>query len=79
VQPVAVFAAGLFAGIIVGFGAGRRFQRAARGIADYRGTKLQVPILRRAAYTLIRHTLGYTAVAIALAVAAVYALATHHR
>jgi hypothetical protein len=79
VQPVALFAAGLLAGIIVGFGAGRRYQRAARGIADYRTTKLQVPVLRRAAYTLVRHALGYVTVAIMLAVAAVYALAARHR
>jgi hypothetical protein len=78
VQSVTLVAAGLLAGIVVGFGAGRRYQRAARGVSDYRNTKRQVPILRRAAYTLIRHALGYMAVAVALAVAAGYALATHH-
>jgi hypothetical protein len=78
VQAVALLTAGLLAGIIVGFGAGRRYQRAARGVSDYRNTKRQVPVLRRAAYTLIRHAFGYMAVAVALAVAAVYALATRH-
>ncbi len=77
-QPVALLAVGLLAGVVVGFGAGRRYQRAARGVSDYRNTKRQVPILRRAAYALIRHALGYMAVAVLLAVAASYALATRH-
>jgi hypothetical protein len=78
VQSVALFAAGLLAGVVVGFGAGCRFQRAARGVSDYRNTKRQVPVLRRAAYALVRHAFGYMAVAVALAIAAAYALATRH-
>ena len=77
-HAVSLVGAGLLAGIIVGFGAGRRYQRAARGISDYRNTKLQVPILRRAATALVRRAVGYIAVAAALAIAAAYALAAHH-
>jgi hypothetical protein len=77
-QTVSFLAVGLLAGLLVGFGAGRRYQRAARGITDYRTTKRQVPILRRAAVALIRHALGYVTLAALLAGAAIYTLATRH-
>jgi hypothetical protein len=76
VYAVSLLGAGLLSGLVVGFGAGRRYQRAARGVSDYRSTKRQVPALRRAAYSLIRHAIGYVALAAVLAIAALYALAT---
>ena len=72
-----LLATGLLAGVVVGFGAGRRYQRAARGISDYRNTKRQVPLLRRAATARVRRAIGYVALALVLAVTALYALATH--
>jgi len=62
--------------LLVGWGAGRRFERAARGWADYRARKAEVPILFAAARALSVRAVGFVFVAAVIAVCAVYLLAT---
>ncbi len=45
----------LLTGLALGFTAGRRYQQAARGWADYRAAKAQVPVLLAAARSLTRN------------------------
>ncbi|MGH8877054.1 MAG: hypothetical protein ACRD0P_06920 [Stackebrandtia sp.] len=70
----------LLVGLLVGWTAGRRYQRAVRGGADYRAHKAALPLLKSAAIALTRRAALILLLGAALAASAVYVLATtrHH-
>ncbi|MGH8877913.1 MAG: hypothetical protein ACRD0P_11305 [Stackebrandtia sp.] len=68
----------LLVGLTAGWIAGRRYERAARGWADYRAHKAALPLLKTAAITLTRRAALTVAIGAVLAALAIYALATRH-
>ncbi|MGH3730345.1 MAG: hypothetical protein ACRDTU_16575 [Micromonosporaceae bacterium] len=75
---VTALAATLLVGLVAGWTAGRRYERAARGWADYHAHKAALPLLKAAAIALTRRAVLTVLLGAALAAFAVYALATRH-
>lgn len=65
----------LLTGLVLGWVAGRRHQKAARGWGDYRARKAELPGLRNLALMLTRNAVVFVALAVFVAVLALYALA----
>ncbi len=61
--------------LAMGWVAGRRWERAARGWTDLRVAKAQVPVLRAAARLLSARAAGAAALALAVAALSLYTLA----
>lgn len=64
----------LLTGLLLGWVAGSRFTKAARGWRDHRVHKAQVPVLRSVALLLTRNAVGFVVLAIMVGVLALYSL-----
>ena len=65
--------------LVLGWIAGQRYERAARGWRDYRARRAELPVLRAAARLLTAKAGGAVAIAVVVAGFAVYALVTEPR
>ncbi|MGH3659268.1 MAG: hypothetical protein ACRDUA_21680 [Micromonosporaceae bacterium] len=71
-----VIAAVALVPLVIGWTAGRRFERATRGWTDYRARKAELPIVLAAARSLTARAAGVVLIAAAIATFALYMLAT---
>lgn len=65
----------LLSGLVLGWVAGSRLTKAARGWRDYRVHKAQLPVLRTLALLLTRNAVGFVVLAVVVGVLVVYAIA----
>ncbi|MGH3736446.1 MAG: hypothetical protein ACRDT6_12625 [Micromonosporaceae bacterium] len=66
----------LLTGLVLGWVAGSRFAKAARGWRDLRVHNAQVPVLRNLALVLTRGAVGFAVLAVVVGALALYLLAT---
>lgn len=75
-SPVVVVAFVALVPLVLGWVAGRRFERTVRGWSDYRRLKAELPVLFGAARALTGRAAGVVLVAAVIAAFALYVLAT---
>lgn len=66
----------LLTGLVLGWVAGRRFQKASRGWSDYRARKAELPGLRAIAILLTRNAFLFVVLAVVVAALALYSLSS---